>query len=718
MTATTTSAAHPAGGRHDPAHGRAKRLLRGTGPRWERPALLGLLALTAFLYLINLSRNGWANDFYAAAVEAGTKSWKAFFFGSFDSSSFITVDKTPASLWVMELSGRIFGVNSWSVLVPQALEGVACVGVLYAAVRRWFGPVAGLIAGLTLALTPVAALMFRFNNPDALLVLLLTAAAYMMVRALENGRSRWLVFAGLLLGFAFLAKMMQAFLVVPGFAVAYLWAGPPRLGKRIWQVLLAGAAIVVGGGWWVAIAELVPAADRPYVGGSTTNSILQLAIGYNGLGRLTGSETGSVGGRGGGGGGFGGATGITRLFSSEFGGQISWLLPAALISLAGMLWVSRRAVRTDRTRAAALLWGGWLLCTGLVFSYMSGIIHPYYMVALAPAIAALVSVGAMALWERRLGWFGRLVATATVGVTVWWACELLSRSASWLPWLRWIIILAGVAAAASILAGPRLAAMSGSRLDGPEGSPAARRRLGLAAVPVGCALVAGLTGPAAYAIDTVATTHTGSIPSAGPQTTGAFGGPGGTGGTGGTGGGRIGGPGTGTGTGSAGGPPGQTGGSAGTGTGTGGFPGGSAGRTGGTAAGGTGGPGGLSGNTQVSSALVKLLEQGASGYTWVAATEGSQEAAPLELATRGEPVMAIGGFNGTDPAPTLAEFKALVAEHKIHYYLGTNSQSFGGGQGFLGHRDLGGVALHQGDRRRHHRLRPHQGGEFLKRRRP
>ena len=284
-------------GRHVPAHGRAQRLLRGTGPRWERPALLGLLALTAFLYLINLSRNGWANDFYAAAVEAGTKSWKAFFFGSFDSSSFITVDKTPASLWVMELSGRIFGVNSWSVLVPQALEGVACVGVLYAAVRRWFGPAAGLIAGLTLALTPVAALMFRFNNPDALLVLLLTAAAYMMVRALENGRSRWLVFAGLLLGFAFLAKMMQAFLVVPGFAVAYLWAGPPKLGERIWQVLLAGAAIIVGGGWWVAIAELVPAADRPYFGGSTNNNILQLAIGYNGLGRLTGSETGSIGGR-------------------------------------------------------------------------------------------------------------------------------------------------------------------------------------------------------------------------------------------------------------------------------------------------------------------------------------------------------------------------------------------------------------------------------------
>jgi 4-amino-4-deoxy-L-arabinose transferase-like glycosyltransferase len=679
LTAITTPAAHAAGDRR--TYGRTKRLLRGpdTDPRWARPALLGLLTLTALLYLINLSRNGWANDFYSAAVDAGTKSWKAFFFGSFDSSSFITVDKTPASLWVMELSGRMFGVNSWSMLVPQALEGVATVAVLYTAVRRWFGPAAGLIAGLVLALTPVAALMFRFNNPDALLVLLLTVGAYAMVRALENGRSRWLVLAGAVLGFAFLAKMLQAFLVVPGFALAYLWAGPPRLGKRIWQLVLAGAGILVGGGWWVLLAEVVPAADRPYFGGSTNNNILQLALGYNGLGRLTGSETGSIGGGGGGrgGGGFGGATGITRLFSSEFGGQISWLLPAALICLAGMLWVSRRAARTDRTRAVALLWGGWLVCTGLVFSYMSGIIHPYYMVALAPAIAALVSVGTMALWERRLGWSGRVTAAVTVGGTAWWAVELLGRSPSWFPWLRWVIAAAGVAAAGAILAGPWLAGSQGR-----PGRPGGRRLglAGLAGIPVVCALVAGLTGPAAYAIDTVATTHTGSIPSAGPQAAG--------GGAGGPGGGATGGRGTG-------GPPGVAGGTAGTGRPSGtGAPGGTGtvpGRTGATGTGatgtgatgrgGTGGPGGLSGNTQVSSALVKLLEKGASGYTWVAATEGSQEAAPLELATGGEPVMAIGGFNGTDPAPTLAEFKVLVAEHKIHYYIGANSQSFGGGRG-------------------------------------
>jgi hypothetical protein len=252
------------------------------------------------------------------------------------------------------------------------------------------------------------------------------------------------VFGGVLLGFAFLAKMLQAFLVVPGFAVAYLWAGPPRLGKRIWQTVLMGVGIIVGAGWWILAAQLTPAADRPYFGGSTDNNILQLAIGYNGLGRLDGRRDRSIGGGGAGRRQFGGATGMLRLFHSEFGGQISWLLPAALISLVAMLWVSRRAVRTDRTRAAALLWGGWVLVTGLVFSYMSGIIHPYYMVALAPGIAALVGIGATALWQARLGWPGASRPRPAVLATAVWSYVLLDRTPDWLPWLRWVIVIAGV----------------------------------------------------------------------------------------------------------------------------------------------------------------------------------------------------------------------------------------------------------------------------------
>jgi 4-amino-4-deoxy-L-arabinose transferase-like glycosyltransferase len=674
LSATTSLARHSTGSPR-PAGNRARRLLRGpdTDPRWARPALLGLLALTALLYLWDLTRNGWANDFYAAAVQAGTKSWKAFFFGSFDSSNFITVDKTPASLWVMELSGRLFGFSQWSMLAPQALEGVASVALLYAIVRRWFGPAAGLIAGLVLALTPVAALMFRFNNPDAMLVLLMTAAAYALVRAIENGRTKWLVFCGVLLGFAFLAKMLQAFLVLPGFAVAYLWSGAPRrLLRRVFDTALMGGGIILGAGWWVLIAELTPAADRPYFGGSTDNNILQLAIGYNGLGRLDGNETGSVGGGGPGGGGFGGATGLLRLFQTEFGGQISWLLPAALVCLAAMLWVSRRAARTDRIRAAALLWGGWVIVTGLVFSYMDGIIHPYYMVALAPGIGALVGIGAIALWKAKLGLAGRAVTAATVAGTAVWSYVLLDRTPDWLPWLRWVVVIAGALGAVAVLAGPWLASLSSRRA--------------LLALPVGLAMVAGLAGPTGYALDTVNSAHTGAIPSAGPATVGS-GGFGGTGPHGAFAGARPGGT---AGSGFPGGKAGSfgspaSGGSRGTGATTrpagftgNGFPGG--GRGGAPGDGRTGGFGGLGGSTQVNNALVKLLEKHASSYKWVAATEGSEAAAPIELAT-GDAVMAIGGFNGTDPWPTLAVFKELVAKHEVHYYVGQGSESFGGGRG-------------------------------------
>src|SRR5207244_295648 len=204
-------------------------------------------------------------------------------------------------LWVMELSARLFGLNAWSLLVPQALAGVATVGVLYAAVRRYAGPAAGLLAGAVVAATPAAALMFRFDNPDALLVLLLTVGGYATLRAVQSGQTRWLLLAGSMVGFGFLAKMLQAFLVLPGFGLAYLVAGPPRLGRRIGQLALGLLAVIASAGWWVAIVEMVPASSRPYIGGSTSNSLLQLIFGYNGFGRLTGNETGSVVPGGGGG---------------------------------------------------------------------------------------------------------------------------------------------------------------------------------------------------------------------------------------------------------------------------------------------------------------------------------------------------------------------------------------------------------------------------------
>ena len=697
----TTIAVHP------PAAAQGSPTAADIGRRRHRYLLWALLALTAILYLVDLGRNGWANDFYAAAVQAGTRSWKAFFFGSFDAANFITVDKTPAFLWPMELSARLFGLNAWSMLVPQAVEGVASVALLYAAVRRWHGPWAALLAGLTLAVTPVAALMFRFNNPDALMVLLITAAAYATVRAVESGRTRWLVLAGALLGFGFLAKMLEAFLVLPAFGLAYLVAGPRRWPQRLLQSLAGLAAVVVAAGWWVAAVMLTPAADRPYVGGSTNDNILQLAIGYNGLGRIDGNETGSVGfsgghgvtgshagkptfsgssglerffagGRGfpgghgfgnhGGGGTFSGATGPGRLFAADMGGQISWLLPAALIGIAALLWLSWHARRArkesaeagqnpDRGSASVLIWGGWLLITALVFSFMAGIIHPYYTIALAPAVGALVGISAVRLRDySRTVTAARYWLAAGVAVTAAWSFLLLDRSPAWLPALRYAILVAGLAAAAMLAVAPRLGRLAGT--------PARRRAL--AGIAAGTATLAVLAGPVAYTLDTIRTSHTGALPSAGPTVAAAFG-PGGLGG-------HLGRPGTAP---------------AGVGRpGTGGFGAGGPGIN--AEGGGLGGPfggfaargfgGGLGGSTTVSGALTTLLEHDASRYTWVAATVGSESAAPLQLATR-DPVMSIGGFNGTDPAPSLAQFERYVAEHKIHYFVGANAHSFGGGSG-------------------------------------
>ncbi len=350
---------------------------------WSRVGLGVLLAATAALYLWNLSASGWANAFYSAAAQAGASDWTAMLFGSSDAANAITVDKTPAALWVIDVSVRLFGLNSWSVLVPQALEGVGAVALLYAAVRRVSGDGAALLAGAVLALTPVAALIFRFNNPDALLVLLLVAAAYCVQRACEKDSSRWwLVAAGTLVGFGFLAKMLQAFLVLPGFAAAYLVAGQRRMRRRVVDLLTAAAALVVSGGWYLLLVELWPADARPYIGGSQHNSIVELALGYNGLGRLTGNEPGGLGN-------LNFDVGWGRLFGSSMGLDIAWLLPAAVICLASGFVITRRAPRTDLTRAALILWGGWLAVTAVVFSFANGILHPYYTVALAPATRRL-----------------------------------------------------------------------------------------------------------------------------------------------------------------------------------------------------------------------------------------------------------------------------------------------------------------------------------------
>jgi 4-amino-4-deoxy-L-arabinose transferase-like glycosyltransferase len=620
---------------------------RRTGsPRWVRPAVLGLLLGTLALYLWDLSASGWANSFYSAAVQAGSESWKAFFFGSSDAANFITVDKPPASLWPMDLSVRIFGLSSWSILAPEALMGTAAVGVLYAAVRRRFGPGAGLIAGAALALTPVAALMFRYNNPEALLTLLMVCAVYCTQRATEQARTKWLLLAGVCVGFGFLTKTFQAFLILPALALVYGVCAPTRLRRRLWQLALALGAIVVSGGWWVAIVELWPASSRPYIGGSQDNSFLSLTFGYNGFGRLTGNETGSMGSTGN-----SSPTGVFRMFTNEMGGEISWLLPAAVILLVAGLWMTRRGGRADERRSALLLWGGSLLCTLAVFDFMSGIFHAYYTIALAPYIAALVGMGAGLLWQERRSIAVSSVLGGAVAVTAVWSYVLLGRaSGDSYTWLRWVVLSAGLIAAAGIVVAGRLS-----------------RRLALAAASL--AVVASLAGPLAYTLTTVSTAHTGPLPTAGPRAAGmGMGGGGGGGRPGGAGGGGKAPQGqAGTGTGTA--PQGQGG---TTGSAPGGQPGGGMG-------GGMGGGGGnsLLNGVTVSSEMTTLLKTDTGSYTWTAATVGSTSAAGFQLAS-GAPVMAIGGFNGTDPTPTLAQFQQYVAEGKIHYFIDAGGKSNSG----------------------------------------
>lgn len=634
----------------------------GTPPRGriELLALGVLLTGAAVLYLWHLDGSGWANSFYSGAVRAMARNWEAFLFGSSDAGNVVTVDKPPGALWVMALSVRIFGLSSWSVLVPQALMGVGTVALLYAAVRRVAGPVAGLVAGTTMALTPVAALMFRYNNPDALLVLLMVGAAYATVRAIEKAGTRWLVLAGALIGLAFLTKMAQGLLVLPALALAYLGAAPTGPGRRIRQLLAAGVAVVVTGGWWYVLVELWPAGSRPYIGGSTNNSALQLALGYNGLGRIFGSHPagqglpgggfpagfelprggglpGAGGFPGGGGGGFGGRAGITRMFASEVGGQVSWLLPAALALFLVGLWLTRRTPRTDPLRASLVLWGGWTVVTALVFSLMGGIFHQYYTVALAPGIAALVGVGGAALWRHRSSPAGRAALAMLTAGTAAWTWILLSRAPEFLPALRWAVVVVGVLATVLLLV------------------PANHRHWGAASLIT--ALITVTAAPAAYAIDTAGNAHSGGIVIAGPATIGgrSF---------------RI--------------PTGQTGNRSDRGAPSDGM---ASNALRGTATGRADGArpgfdGGIRGEEQtVGPAIVSLLKS--AGTKWAAATVGASSAAPLALASD-TTVMGIGGFMGSDPAPTLQQFQTYVAAGQVHYFLPGGGPRGGPGGGTIG----------------------------------
>ena len=600
----------------------------------EMAAFGGLLLFTAIFYLWNLTINGMANSYYAAAAQAASTNWTAWLFGSLDTANFVSVDKPPISMMIMGLFGRIFGFSSWSMLLPHALAGIATVALVYLTVKRWYGARAGLIAGIVMAMTPAAALMFRFNNPDSFLTLFLTASAYAFLRSFEGKRPvLWLSLAGLFTGLAFNTKMLQGLLLLPIMTIIYISFARSKFTTRMWHLSVAGIVTIVSTFWWSVLVWLTPAANRPWVGSTNDNNIWSLIFGYNGFGRLFGHGSGPGGGapgggrvanmaqigtqaaqsaqitpltggglgasgRGGGPGGvgFGGETGLLRIFNESFGPNIAWLILVALIGGGLVIWLLRRAPRRNKERVGVLLWLGWLLIHIVIFSMTSGTIHPYYVVAMAPALAALVGIGAPYTWQAytrrtKVAW----ILPLSIALTTILSIIMLGYSNYW-PWMMWLVMIAG--GVATILT---LLPLSQTKR--------------LKQIILGLAITAGMAAPIVFSVSTVATAHSGSIPTAGP------------------------------------------------------------------------GASAMSNTNnelaRAESTLVSFLLENRHGTTWLAAVNSANESAPIQLSS-GQPVMAIGGFNGSDSTLTLSQFKQLVKQGKVRYYVVNSRQGKSGGPSGMG----------------------------------
>lgn len=544
-----------------------------------RAGLIAVLALAGALLTWALTINGYANGYYAQAALAASRSWTALLTNAADQSGLVSLDKGPLSDWMMGLSGRVLGFGSLSMLLPDAACGLAAVAILYDAVRRAFGRRTALLSALMLALSPVSVVIGRYDNPDALLALLLVTSAWALLRALESGRLRHVLLCGALVGLAFNTKMLEAYVIVPGLASAFLLAARGSLRHRIARLLAGGAVMVAVSLAWYATMMLIPAANRPYVGETTDDSWFQLIVGANGLKRVVGYPNGGQG-----------ATGPLRLFSTpSIAGQAAWLMPLALVGLLVGLWLGRRRPRSDRRRAALVLFGLWMLAGYGLFSFSRGIFHSYYLSAIAPAIAALAAVAVVTLAERArtgvgpaLALAGALLGSAALSFV------LLDETPSFAVPLRWAVLIGGVLAAAAVARLPR---------QGQPRGPAVASALAVAGA--GLAL---LGGPAAYSLATVGFGRIGSNPTAGPASL----------------------------------TPARD-------------------RTGARA-------------VAPARGLVAYLERHRGGARYLVAATGSDYAAPIGLATRA-PVIALGGFNGGDPAPSAAQLRALVLAGELRYVL-------------------------------------------------
>ena len=682
MTGSEHVLPRPGPGREEAAPGpdlarRARTLAARLAPR--HGLLAGVVALSAVLNTYRLAQNGYANTYYSAAVRSMLDSWHNFFFASFDPGGLVSVDKPPLALWTQAASAKLFGFSSLSLLAPEAIAGTLAVVVIYRIVAPRFGWAAGLASALALAGFPSLVAVARDNNPDPILILLMLLACGAALRAIETGRLRSLAWCAALVGLAFNTKMLAAYLVVPGIALAYLACAPGSVRRRLALLAVAGAVLVVVSGAWIAAVDLTPASQRPWVGSTRTNSELDLAFNYNGLGRVAGQVGGpgqlgrprgggagpAPGGRGpgagffaagrfgpgaggpgpgpggpgpgpggrlpgggrfrGGGGPsgvFGGPTGVLRLYSASFGGQGAWLLPFALVGGLGIALTVRR--RRDPRLALLLVLGGWFLTEASVLSFASGIVHPYYIAAMGPGVAALVGGGAVALaaLARRSRW-GVALTAAAVGATVAGETILVGQES----YLQWYVpaLIAGAVAALAVLA--------------------LRRRLSGAAVAAAVGLL--LVAPTAFASTTWGQPVNGTFPAAGGQQ-GPDGGPGGPG------------PFSGRPAGAA------RSGFAGT---AGGSRGGPRlfGSRGGPVGGGPGlfGPPGLDRSAGSSSSLVRFLRTHAAGLRFQLLTQSSMTASPLIL--QGLRVSSTGGFNGDDPALDSRGLARLVAAGQARY---------------------------------------------------
>jgi 4-amino-4-deoxy-L-arabinose transferase-like glycosyltransferase len=663
---TTDSYTAPWGSRLRDGARRRTRSLPVTAQRViARPELIGLLAVAGVLNLWGLAVNGWANTYYAAAVRSMSTSWHDFIFAAMDKSGLMTVDKPPLALWIESLSARIFGFHPLSLLVPEALMGVLAVGLLYDLVRRRFGRVAGFAAGLALATTPTTVAISRHNNPDALLALCCVAALWFFVKALEDGRTRWLVLSGICVGLGFETKMLVALTIVPGMAVAWFWIAPRGRVAAVRQLLAGGAAMLIVGLAWPVLVTLTPAADRPWISGTSDNSVWSLIFGYNGLGRISG-QTGGPGGIGGGS-MFGGPTGPFRLVQSALGDQAGWLIGFALVAGLALL-VSSRLRRRDPNTGWLLAVGGAFLTTAVVFSFASGIFHPYYVSLLAPFTAALIGAGVGQILAG--GRAARVIAPLAIAGGAVTELVVLHEWSGQLSWAAPVVIVVGGACALVLAWG------FGGRVR---------------AVVLAVALAALLAAPATWAAETLGHATSGTFPTGGPAVAATAGGPGGPGGGGGFGGGRgfgrfggrsgaLGAPGGALG--APGGTPGAPGGTpdaSGAGGSFSGPPGGGAGGAGGafgggaTAAGGFGGGGGFGGDSASLQAAITYAKAHGGGTIAVE----SQSSAAAAILSSDANVAGIGGFSGRESSVTASWVAMEVASGRLRWVLPGGSGGFG-----------------------------------------